>query len=184
MARVNLRQLKYFVTVVDAGNMTRAAEQLFVAQPALGMQIRQLEEDLGVARLHRHSRGVEPTTAGTLLRARAHAILRLVEETCQEVSAWGGEGTETIRLGMTPAIMMLVGPEPAVNVRERIPQVFLSLVGEMSHVLVDAVSRGTQARVAQRLQRGGRAGPCPYVVAACANAREEAPSRSACLGEA
>jgi len=47
--RVNLRQLRYFVAIVEAGNMTRAAEQLHVAQTALGMQIRQLEEDLGVA---------------------------------------------------------------------------------------------------------------------------------------
>jgi LysR family transcriptional regulator, nitrogen assimilation regulatory protein len=42
---MNLRQLKYFVSVVEAGNMTRAAEQLHVAQTALGMQIRQIEED-------------------------------------------------------------------------------------------------------------------------------------------
>ena len=44
---MNLRQLRYFVSVVEAGNMTRAAEQLHVAQTALGMQIRQIEEDLG-----------------------------------------------------------------------------------------------------------------------------------------
>ncbi|HEX2632613.1 MAG TPA: LysR family transcriptional regulator, partial [Bradyrhizobium sp.] len=48
---MNLRQLRYFVAVVEAANMTRAAEQLHVAQTALGMQIRQLEEDLGVALL-------------------------------------------------------------------------------------------------------------------------------------
>lgn len=47
---MNLRQLRYFVSVVEAGNMTRAAEQLHVAQTALGMQIRQIEEDLGVSR--------------------------------------------------------------------------------------------------------------------------------------
>ena len=68
---MNLRQLRYFVSVVEAGNMTRAAEQLHVAQTALGMQIRQIEEDLGVALLVRHSRGVEPTKAGSLLHARA-----------------------------------------------------------------------------------------------------------------
>jgi tetratricopeptide (TPR) repeat protein len=77
---MNLRQLRYFIGVVDAGNMTRAAEQLHVAQTALGMQIRQLEEDLGVALLVRHSRGVEPTRAGNLLRARALDILSLVEQ--------------------------------------------------------------------------------------------------------
>ena len=139
---MNLRQLKYFVKVVDAGNMTRAAEQLHLAQPALGMQIRQIEEDLGVALLVRHSRGVEPTRAGALLHARALAILKLVEETRAEVSACDRGGSESIRLGMTPTLMLLVGPQLAVNVREGVPQVFLSLVEEMSHVLVDALSRG------------------------------------------
>lgn len=45
---MNLRQLRYFAQTVEAGNITRAAEQLHVAQPALGLQIRQLEEELGV----------------------------------------------------------------------------------------------------------------------------------------
>ena len=62
---MNLRQFKYFVGVVEAGTMTRAADQLHVTQTKLGMQIRQLEEDLGVALLVRHSRGIEPTKAGT-----------------------------------------------------------------------------------------------------------------------
>ena len=63
MTSMTLRQLRYFVKIVELGNMTKAAESLFVAQPALGMQIRQLEEDLGVALLIRHSRGVEPRMA-------------------------------------------------------------------------------------------------------------------------
>jgi LysR family nitrogen assimilation transcriptional regulator len=139
---MNLRQLKYFVKVVEVGNMTRAAEGLFVAQPALGMQIRQLEEDLGVALLIRHSRGVEPTPAGALLHARALAILKLVDETRKEVSAHDQGSSEAIRLGLTPMLMLVLGPEVVVNVRDRVPQVFLSLVEEMSHVLVDALSRG------------------------------------------
>lgn len=139
---MNLRQLKYFVKVVDCGNMTRAAGELFVAQPALGMQIRQLEEDLGVALLVRHSRGVEPTKAGALLHARARAILGLVEETRKEVAAAEGDASEAIRLGMTPSLMVVVGPDIAVGVRERLPQVFLSLVEAMSHVLADMLARG------------------------------------------
>ena len=104
---VNLRQLKYFVAIVEAGNMTRAAEQLRVAQTALGMQIRQLEEDLGVALLTRHSRGVEPTKAGKLLHARALTILKLTEETRKDVSACEREESESIRLGNTPALMLI-----------------------------------------------------------------------------
>ena len=139
---MNLRQLKYFVSVVELGNMTRAAESLFVAQPALGMQIRQLEEELGVVLLVRHSRGVEPTSAGALLHARALAILKLVDETRQEVSAHDREGSEAVRLGLTPMLMMVIGPELVVRIRDCVPQVFLSLVEEMSHVLVDSLARG------------------------------------------
>ena len=139
---MNLRQLKYFVTVVEAGNMTRAAEQLHVAQTALGMQIRQMEEDLGVALLVRHSRGVEPTKAGNLLHSRALAILKLVDETRKDVAACERENSETIRLGITPALMLVIGPEIALSVREQLPQVFLSIAEAMSHVLVDTLLRG------------------------------------------
>ena len=115
---MNLRQLRYFVGVVDAGNMTRAAEQLHVAQTALGMQIRQIEEDLGIALLIRHSRGVEPTKAGNLLYARALEILSLVEETRKEVSAAEREDSEGIRFGITPALMLIAGTELALTVRQ------------------------------------------------------------------
>jgi LysR family nitrogen assimilation transcriptional regulator len=139
---MNLRQLKYFIGVVEAGNMTRAAEQLHVAQTALGMQIRQLEEDLGIALLVRHSRGVEPTKAGKLLHSRALEILRAIEETRREVSACEREQSESIRLGITPALMLAVGSEIVVTVRERLPQVFLSISEAMSHVLIETLSRG------------------------------------------
>ena len=139
---MNLRQLKYFVAVVEAANMTRAAEQLHVAQTALGMQIRQLEEDLGVALLTRHSRGVEPTKAGKLLHSRSLAILKLAEETKKDVSACEREDSEAIRLGITPALMLVCGTEIALTVREQLPQVFLSLIEAMSHVLVESLMRG------------------------------------------
>lgn len=138
---MNLRQLKYFVGVVEAGNMTRAAEQLRVAQTALGMQIRQLEEDLGVALLVRHSRGVEPTKAGSVLHSRAISILNEVEEARKEVRACEREDSEVIRLGITPALMLVCGTEIAMIVREQLPNVFLSIVEAMSHVLIDTLAR-------------------------------------------
>jgi LysR family nitrogen assimilation transcriptional regulator len=140
--RMNLRQLKYFLSVVEAGNMTRAAEQLHVAQTALGMQIKQLEESLGIALLVRHSRGVEPTKAGSLLRERAIEILNLVERTRKEIAADARDETEAIRLGITPALMLIVGTEIALTVRERLPQVSLSIVESMSHVLTETLVRG------------------------------------------
>lgn len=138
---MNLRQLKYFVSVVETGSMTRAAEQLHVAQTALGMQIRQIEEDLGVALLVRHSRGVEPTKAGRLLHERAGAILKLVDQTRRDVRSCEREESETIRLGITPALMLTLGTELAVTVRNHLPQLFLSMAEAMSHVLVEMLAR-------------------------------------------
>src|SRR3982751_4338470 len=108
---MNLRQLRYFVKIVELGNMTRAAESLYVAQPALGMQVRQLEEDLGVTLLIRHSRGVEPTPAGRLLHTRAIEILALVDRAREEVAAHDDQGGEAIRLGLTPMLMLVIGPD-------------------------------------------------------------------------
>lgn len=122
--------------------MTRAAEQLRVAQPALGLQIRQLEDDVGVPLLVRHSRGVVPTDAGRLLFDRAVAILAQVAETRAEVAALGRGARETVRLGLSPSIMLLAGSDLLVNARRVVPGVFLSLVEELSFVLVEALERG------------------------------------------
>jgi LysR family nitrogen assimilation transcriptional regulator len=134
--------LRYFLKVVEAGNMTRAADQLHVAQPALGLQIKQLERELDVVLLVRHSRGVVPTNAGKLLFERAQSILKLVEESRREVKALGSVARETVILGVTPSIMLQVGSDILLDARDEMPEVFLSLVEEMSHVLIDALERG------------------------------------------
>lgn len=141
-AAINLRQLRYFSRVVETGNMTRAADQLNVAQPALGLQIRQLEEDLGSVLLIRHSRGVEPTAAGKILFERARKILQLVDETRAEMLALRGAMSETLRLGITPSIMNLIGYDLMVEARKDLPQVFISLTEELGYVLIDAMKRG------------------------------------------
>lgn len=135
---MNLRQLKYFVRVVEAANMTRAADELRIAQPALGMQIKQLEEGLGVALLTRHSRGVSPTAAGEKLFRRAVEILDLLELARREVRE---DAREAVRFGLTPSLMQIIGPELLLLVSERAPQLVLSLTEEMSHLLVDSLHR-------------------------------------------
>lgn len=139
---MNLRQLKYFIGVIEAGNMTRAAERLNVAQTALSMQIRQLEVSLGVPLLVRHSRGIEPTEAGKLLHSRAVAILKQVDDTRRDVSAVGADIHENVRFGITPALMLSIGADLIVRVRETVPQVSMSLLEAMSHVLIDSLERG------------------------------------------
>ena len=113
-----------------------------VAQPALGLQIRLLERDLGVALLVRHSRGVAATAAGRLLYERATGIVQSVEETRRAVMALGASPCETVVLGLTPSIMNQVGPDLLIDARDQAPNVFISLVEEMSFALVEALERG------------------------------------------
>jgi len=138
---INFRQLRYFAKIVEAGNITRAAEQLYVAQPALGLQIRTLEQDLGVPLLIRHSRGVTPTQAGQLLYERACDILRSVEDARKAVSGFSSPGHESVAVGLTPSVMHLAGQWMLVGAREAMPNVQMSVVEEMSYVLVDALER-------------------------------------------
>ncbi|MDB5930801.1 MAG: hypothetical protein JWR60_2508 [Polaromonas sp.] len=112
-----------------------------MAQPALGLQIRQLEEKLGVRLLSRHSRGVSPTRAGQVLYERACEILRLVDETEREVAAAGRLEREGIVLGLTNGFMNMVGRDLILLSRKDLPAVNLSLVEERSVVLVDALER-------------------------------------------
>ena len=121
--------------------MTRAAEQLFVAQPALGMQIRQLEDHLGVTLLRRHSRGVSPTRTGQLLYERACEVLRLVDETERQVTAAGRREREGVVLGVTNGYMNLVARELIEQARLQLPGVRLSLAEERSPVLLGALEQ-------------------------------------------
>lgn len=138
---MNLRQLRYFTRIVEAGNITRAAEQLYVAQPALGMQIRQLEESLGVELLSRHSRGVAPTRAGQALYERACEILSLVEAAEQQVAAAGRFDNEVVVLGLTNGFANIVGRQLILKARRELPEVRLEIVEERSAVLVDVLER-------------------------------------------
>jgi LysR family nitrogen assimilation transcriptional regulator len=138
---MNLRQLRYFARVVEVGSITRAAEQLFVAQPALGAQIKSLEEALGIELLVRHSRGVSPTCAGQLLYERAQEILRLVEDTRRDVAAVRGPQRVRIALGVTIAVMTPVGRDVIIEARSEMPDIHLGLREEPSAVLVEALER-------------------------------------------
>lgn len=138
---INERQLRYFAKVAEAGNMTKAASLLHVAQPALGIQIRQLEDLLGTPLFERHSRGVALTAAGDRLYERACVILRLIEETETELRLFGENRQETLTLGITPSIMRLVGTEIISAVRRDLPGVYLSLIEETSYVLESALER-------------------------------------------
>src|SRR4051812_30891364 len=98
---MELRHLRYSVAIAEERSFTRAAERLWVAQPGLSTQIRQLERELGVELFKRHSRGVDLTDAGEVLLERARAALTAVE-----VAAGTGRDLEaaligSVRLGLS-----------------------------------------------------------------------------------
>lgn len=96
---VELYQLKTFVAVADEGNLSRAAERLFLSQPAVSAQIKALEEELGVILFARTPKGMEPTPAGRVLRDRAEATLRSADDFLHQARSLNGRLTGSFRLG-------------------------------------------------------------------------------------
>jgi LysR family nitrogen assimilation transcriptional regulator len=140
--RINLKQLIYFRKAIEAGNITQAAKELNVAQTALGIQIRNLEKELGVSLLERHSRGVAATPGGELLNRYAEEILALAEEARQAVRKLADNQTTSLKLGLTPSIVRLVGDDILIDLSRTIPNIALRMVEEFSFVLMRLLEQG------------------------------------------
>lgn len=129
---MDVRQLRYFSEIVEAKSFTRAADRVRVAQPALGLQIRKLEEELGVPLLHRHSRGVEPTEAGLVLLGHANAILKQIEQAQREVTDLSGPPRGNVVLGITPTASALLATRLIRSCQDLYPGVSLNVFEGMS----------------------------------------------------
>ena len=96
---MDIRNLKYFVTIVEEGKISQAAKRLNIAQPPLSQQLKALEYELGVTLFERHTRKLIITEEGKLLYKRAKKILELVEGTKEEMRELS-EGTKgTLSIG-------------------------------------------------------------------------------------
>ena len=137
---MDVRQLRYFSEIVEAKSFTRAADRVRVAQPALGLQIRKLEEELGVDLLHRHSRGVEPTEAGSMLLGHANAILKQIEQARREVTDLSGPPRGNVVLGITPTASALLATRLIRSCRELYPGISLNIFEGMSEEVMRRLS--------------------------------------------
>lgn len=99
---MDLRQLKYFVTVFECGNMSRAAEEIPISQPALTRSVRMLEDELGVALFQRHARGAAPTAAGERFYQHAKSILAECARAREDALQAGGQLSGTVTMGVGP----------------------------------------------------------------------------------
>ncbi len=137
---MELRQLRYFVGVVEHGGFTRAAEALRISQPALGLQIKKLEEELRVTLFFRHSRGVELTDAGVMLLKYARSILDEVAAAATAVKAIRPEPAGRVRVGMAPTLALMLSRRLISEVSERHPGINLDVVEAGTPVLSDLIS--------------------------------------------
>jgi LysR family nitrogen assimilation transcriptional regulator len=136
------RQLRYFAKVIETGNLTRAAAVLHVAQSAVSMHMRHLEQELGVALLVRSRAGVRPTAHGQLLFEHARTILRQFDQARQEVVSLGKEPHGEVALGI-PATVAPVLVRPLLEyLQRRAPLVTPHIVEAMSGYLLEWLHSG------------------------------------------
>lgn len=124
---MELRELRNFMHVARAGSVSRAAEELRLAQPALSRQIKKLEHELGVSLFARHGRGVRLSSAGSLLLERAEAIARLVHETGEEIKEKRMPARGRFTLGVPPAAGLRLLPYFVDRFQKAWPQVTLHM---------------------------------------------------------
>jgi len=125
---MELRQLRYFVGVSEAGSLLKASARLHVAQPALGQQIAALEQELGARLFDRSSRGVTLTEAGKTFLEHAKVVLADVERARGAVRESTAAPSGEVAIGL-PTTVALIATVPILKAcRERLPQVRLKLV--------------------------------------------------------
>ncbi|MDF1790535.1 MAG: LysR substrate-binding domain-containing protein [Thalassobaculaceae bacterium] len=139
---MDLKQLKTFLHVAELGSLSRAADRLHIAQPALGRQIRMLEEELGGALFSRHGRGMVLTDTGTLLVERATAILRMVEDTREELTASLGAVSGAVSLGVPPTAGEVIAGRLVERFLRDYPEVTVRIVPAFSGYLMEMLQRG------------------------------------------
>lgn len=122
---MKIRQLRCFVTAAREKSLTRASEVLNVSQPAVGMQIRALEEYCGLKLFIGHSRGINLTPAGRVLAHKAQEIISLVDTIEAEMEELRDSEHNTIRLGITPAISRVLLSSLMEQCSENYPDVTL-----------------------------------------------------------
>jgi DNA-binding transcriptional LysR family regulator len=101
---LEVRHLRYFVALADAGSFTRAAEKIFIAQPTLSQQIRRLEEIVGTPLLQRRREGLRLTPAGRVLLDGSRNVLALVDQEVSRTRQAAGLGRPWLRVVMPPGL--------------------------------------------------------------------------------
>ncbi|ANZ38052.1 LysR family transcriptional regulator [Lentzea guizhouensis] len=139
---MELRQLEYFVAVVEEGSFTRAAERVHVAQPGVSAQIRRLERELGHDLLDRSGRAVTVTDVGAAVLPLARAALRSVESARRTVEELAGLVRGVVRAGMVVSCGVMDLPELLSKFHAAHPGVEITLTEANSDELISSLVDG------------------------------------------
>lgn len=139
---MEIRQLKYFVRIVELGSVSRAAADLFIAQPALSHQISNLEEELKVKLLSRSVRGVSATEAGEVFYRHARSMLRQMERMRTDVQHAGDYPQGLVSVGLPSSAATLLAPSLIAKAAAKYPDIQLQITESLSGHLEELVVNG------------------------------------------
>ena len=129
---MDLRQLRYFIAIVEQGSFSQAAAFLNIAQPALSLHVRNMEADLRTALLYRSPKGVAPTEAGEILLRNARIILNQVTIAEEEIRGHESDPMGVVRVGLPGTISEILAVPLIVAAHRRFPNIQLRLAEAMS----------------------------------------------------
>lgn len=135
---MELKQLKYFITIVESGSLGKAAQKLDVGTSALSQQIAKLEDELCTRLLSRTSTGVTPTPAGLAFFKQAQLSLRHVQYAIE--AAHSSRLTGHVSVGFSPSIASVLGIPFMQLMSERYPDIKIHLVESLSGNLTNLVN--------------------------------------------
>jgi LysR family transcriptional regulator, cyn operon transcriptional activator len=107
---LEIRHLRYFLAVAEAGSFSRAADRLGISQPAISQQMRDLEAGLRVSLFQRRGKRILLTSTGMIFQEHARAILRQVENFLQELSSEPGQLRGALHVGVVPILNVALMP--------------------------------------------------------------------------
>jgi LysR family transcriptional regulator, hydrogen peroxide-inducible genes activator len=142
MTPVTLRQLRYFNALARHGHFGRAAEACAISQPAMSMQIKELEEALGGVLLERSARQVALTNVGEEAAQRVRDILRLVDELGDLARASRDRLVGRLRIGMIPTIAPYLLPEVIGNLTRMHPELDIHVRETLTPTLIQELAEG------------------------------------------
>ena len=142
MHNLTLKQLRYFDVLHQHGHFGRAAQACAISQPALSMQIKELEETLGVVLFERNARQVRLTRFGEVFSLKAKEILCNVEELGDLINAMQEEWVGQLRIGIIPTIAPYLLPQVLASLQRGRPSLDIHVRETQTHKLVEELCSG------------------------------------------